>query len=283
MTAVRVFSSTDPGIVRPDNEDSVFVMHGRMRFFPTVESAITVDVASSVLVIAVSDGMGGVNAGEIASALSVEALGEHMGERGVQGSAAEVLRSGFEHAHECVRNAAAGRPERSGMGTTLVAALIESAHATIALVGDSRAYVLRLGRLSRLTRDQTFVQALVDCGQLSPDQAESFPHKSVILQSIGHSETIDPAILELPLRRGDRLLLCSDGLTNELTDLQIEAILAAGDDPTETCASLISAANARGGRDNVSVAVAFIDGDDLPPPSRADVPPTPPPSKRFLY
>ena len=152
----------------------------------------------------------------------------------------------------------------------------------IATVGDSRAYVFRLGRLAPLTRDQTFLQALLDAGVLTPAQAESFPQKNAIIQAVGTNQPPEPAILELPLRRGDRLLLCSDGLTSELSEAEIETLLGTDHDPRDICRALVAAANARGGRDNISVVVAFVDGDDVPPPSLGDVPPSPPSSGRFL-
>jgi PPM family protein phosphatase len=281
MTIASVFAVTDPGVVRLNNEDSVTILRLAKGEVLDGDRATVCDLADDSLVLAVSDGMGGANAGEVASALTVEALREHITkERGAND--ADVVRRAIEHANAVVRAASLSQPDRIGMGATVVAAVVNRARATVAVVGDSRAYVLRLGRLAPLTRDQTFVQALVDSGVLLPDQAATFPQKSVILQAIGTSDRIEPTILELSLRRGDRLLLCSDGLTSEVCDHEIAALLGAHDDARQTCRALVAAANAHGGEDNISVAVAFIDGDDLPPPSREDVPPSPPPSGRFL-
>ena len=274
----RVFATTHRGLVRTNNEDSLLVSFTRTGEVVPEEAACAVDLADGPLVLAVSDGMGGANAGEIASALTVDTLRDFFPREPGPPS----LVAAIQEANAVVFAEASGSTERTGMGATVVGALVHADRAEIALVGDSRAYVLRRGRLSRLTRDQTYVQVLLDNGSLTPEQAVAFRHKTIILQSIGIAETTEPAVTELPLRRGDRLLLCSDGLTNEVAESEIEGILAGRDDPATAAASLVEAANARGGRDNVSVIVAFFDGAGLPEAAPGDVPPVPPPSGHFL-
>lgn len=281
-TTASVFAISDTGVVRSNNEDRALVLHAAMLGeVLATNRATAVDLTSGPLLVAVSDGMGGANAGEVASALTIATLHERFAARPESQTDASFLRSAIERANETVRAAAEARPDHTGMGATLVATLLSRTHATVAVVGDSRAYVLRSGRLAPLTRDQTFLQTLLDLGVLTPAQAETFPHKNVVLHAIGNEDTPDPGILELPLRRGDRLLLCSDGLTNEIPERRIEKILSSNEDPRRACIDLVAAANAHGGADNVTVAVAFIDGDELPSPSREDVPPSPPSSGRF--
>lgn len=282
MTVASVFAMTDRGAVRPNNEDAVMIARARTGEIITLEREAVVDLSEGPLIIAVSDGMGGANAGEVASIVAIEAMCAHLAEELATSAAVDALRSAVARANEGVRAASIARPDHFGMGATLVAALVDRERAHVALVGDSRAYVLRRGRLAPLTRDQTLVQELVDRGVLTPEQARSSPHKAVVLQAIGLNDTVEPAILELALRRGDRLLLCSDGLTSEIAEDEIAILLGADEDPRETCRALVAAANGKGGGDNISVAVAFVGGDDLQPPSRNDIPPAPPPSGRFV-
>jgi serine/threonine protein phosphatase PrpC len=274
----HVFALTDPGVVRTDNEDSIVVARAAMgEIFPAGQE-LDLDLTEGPILLAVSDGMGGANAGEVASALTIETLRDFF-MRDLGGATHPgILLPAIEEANAAVFAAAQAKRERSGMGATLIAALIHTERAEIALVGDSRAYVLRHRRLFRLTRDQTYLQALLDSGALTPEQAKSCAHRSIILQSIGTKEVTTPALNELPVRRGDRLLLCSDGLTNELSETEIEAILATHAEPSTAAKALIDGAKTRGGRDNVSAIVAFLGGEDVPPPSQQSLPPAPPPN-----
>jgi serine/threonine protein phosphatase PrpC len=275
----QVFAITDPGVVRTDNEDSIVVARAALgEIFPAGQE-LSLDLTEGPILLAVSDGMGGANAGEVASALTIESLRDFF-MRDLSGAMHPgILRPAIEEANATVFAAAQSQRERSGMGATLIAALIRTDRAEIALVGDSRAYVLRHRRLFRLTRDQTYLQALLDSGALTPEQAQSCAHRSIILQAIGTKEVASPALNDLPLRRGDRLLLCSDGLTNELSETEIEAILTNHVEPSTACRALINGAKERGGRDNVSAIVAFLDGNDVPPPSQHSLPPAPPPNQ----
>lgn len=242
--------------------------------FPA-EQTLILDLAEGPILLAVSDGMGGANAGEVASALTIEALRDFFVRDLSGGTHPGILRPAIEEANATVLAAANSHQERMGMGATVVAALVHKDRAEIALVGDSRGYVLRHGRLFRLTRDQTLLQTLIDAGMLTPEQAESSAHRSVILQAIGTSD-VNPALTDLPIRRGDRLLLCSDGLTSEVSEPEIEAVLANELEPSAACRALVCAAKERGGRDNISVVIAFVEGDEIPPPSQHSLPPTPP-------
>jgi serine/threonine protein phosphatase PrpC len=237
------FAGSDVGLARSGNEDSYFC--GRTVF-------------------AVADGLGGHQGGEVASAVAVEPLAALDG-RGFAdpGEAAEALAATIREANAAILERAAGDPELWGMGTTLTAAaLAGERHLQLAHVGDSRAYLLRDATLDQLTSDHTVVAELVRRGRLTPQQAAIHPERSILTRAVG----LDPNVpVDLPdpleLRPGDQVLLCSDGLTEAVEDRQIADLLAAATDGNAACRSLIDAANAAGGPDNVTV-VLLLTGDD---------------------
>ncbi len=253
-------------MVREHNEDSVMAVE-------LVQDS-QVSPAYNYLYV-VSDGMGGAEAGETASAIAVETIRYYV-ERGVacsnvsasaqresvtpppvNGSREQLLQSALEQAHRDIIGYQTEHPEARGMGATAVSALISPPDAVIAWVGDSRAYLLEGGKLRQLTKDHSLVQRLVDIGQITPEQARHHEHKNVITRSLG-ARANAPAGAEamtLRLKRGDRLLLCSDGLMAHVEDSAIAEILARRHDPMEAGRELVVAANAGGGSDNISVIV----------------------------
>ena len=266
---------TDVGIVREANEDSVMVVEF------VQDSQIT---PGCHYLYVVSDGMGGAEAGETASAIAVETVRDYV-EKGVSqlsvsprtqsagaletagvttgersqpgGSLEQVLQASLEEANRKIVEYQTVHPENRGMGATAVAVLIEPPDAAIAWVGDSRVYLWEGGRLRQLTKDHSLVQRLVDIGQISAEEARDHEHKNVITRSLG-ARTSGPAGaegLKLRLKRGDRLMLCSDGLTAHVEDSAIAEILARRGDPAEASRELVVAANAGGGSDNISVIV----------------------------
>jgi protein phosphatase len=264
----RVGARTDVGRVREGNEDS-YMVHGHL--------------------FAVADGMGGHQGGEVASRLALETL-KRLAERPKAGLA-EVVRE----ANRAVFRKAAQDPGLAGMGTTLTAALAGDDGLYLAHVGDSRAYLVRDGRLRQLTKDHTVVQRLVDEGRLSQIEAGMHPQRSILTNAIGVDEEIRVDEETLTVRPGDRLLLCSDGLTGMIDDDRIVEILGANDDPQAACDALVDAANEAGGQDNVTaVIVDVLDGDATraqtadttedvspAPPATAETPsPTPPEARQ---
>ncbi|HEV8648540.1 MAG TPA: protein phosphatase 2C domain-containing protein [Actinomycetes bacterium] len=232
---ICAFARSDPGRVRDRNEDSHHP--GRTLF-------------------AVADGLGGHSAGEVASATAVRVLARLDGMRPASVEAArEELVAAFEEANRVVRDEAALDPARAGMGTTLTAALLAAEQLVIAHVGDSRAYLLRPGEpLRQLTNDQTVVAEMVRQGRLSRDQAASHPYRSVLTTAIGLEREVDIQLPPpLPLRSGDQVLLCSDGLTEPVGEDMIAELLMSSPDGDATCDALVDAANAAGGPDNVTV------------------------------
>ncbi len=241
MKRILAAGDTHVGQVRDGNEDS-FV------------------VADSVF--AVADGMGGHLAGEVASEAALEPVRALDGRVFPDADAAiAALRDAVVTANRTVSGMAHDEPTYRGMGTTLTAALLEGRRLHLAHVGDSRAYLLRDGRLRQLTADHTLVQHLVDEGQISREQAATHPQRSVITRAIGVGPDIDVDTISLDLAAHDVLLLCSDGLTGVVDDDELAEELSSADEPEAVVARLIERANAGGGPDNITVVVLRYDPD----------------------
>ena len=227
---------TDRGLVREENEDA-FV--------------ITDSLA------AVADGMGGHQAGEVASRTALAELTGALG--GSLRRPTTALLNAFSRANTAVLRQA-GEADKAGMGSTLTAVVLKGRRAWIGHIGDSRAYLLRDGRLTQLTRDHSLVADLVRNGSLSPEEARIHPRRHVITKAIGSDKVIKPDVFSLNLLAGDRLILCTDGLTNHVGSDRI-AELAGGDSLQAVCRDLVEAAKAGGGSDNITVAVVEIGAD----------------------
>jgi len=203
----------------------------------------------------VADGVGGAAAGEVASATTtyvVTALA--MGRPDQDG--ATLLAEAVAAAHRELQRGARDDEARQGMATTLTAVLVRGDRVSLVQVGDSRAYLVREGELLRLSTDQTLVQLLVEKGDLRPDQVATHPFRNVVLRSVNGDEPVEPALRELDLVVGDRLLLCSDGLTDMVDDAHIAGVLAREAGSEETCRLLVDSALENGGKDNVTVVLA---------------------------
>ena len=255
---LAVAAKTDVGKVRTNNEDA-FVVADLNRGDPASVDAAPgdFDVVERGVLMAVSDGMGGEQAGEVASALVVETLRKAMLEEGLDteesnSAITKAIESAVVKANEEVF-AAAKDPGKRGMGATLTAVYIQRGMAYIAEIGDSRAYLIRGRRCRQMTKDQSFVQLLLDSGAISEEEAKNYPHKNIILQAIGQQKVLNTAVGKLELRRGDRLLLCSDGLSNKVTPEEMREVVCDATSLTNACAKLISLANERGGDDNITV------------------------------
>lgn len=259
---LTVFAKTHVGLVRANNEDAFLVadLSGgtSMR---AMASTVSLVIKDRGILFAVSDGMGGKQAGDVASDLALQALQTDMATTAAA-TAEAALRGSVESANLRVFQAAHAAGTH-GMGATLTATLFHGAHVYIAEIGDSRAYLLRHGRLVQLTRDQSLVQRLLDAGAITPEQAEASQFKNVILQAMGARTDVVVAMNRLTLRRKDRFLLCSDGLTGKVTDAEL--LVALSSPAVESaCEELVSLALSRGGDDNITVIVADLDGDGVP-------------------
>ncbi len=265
MPAIRlsVAARSDVGRVRANNEDAFTVADlDTGQRIDDARGLTEIDVQDRGVLMVVSDGMGGHAAGEVASALVVDSLRSTLGETDHAESMERLIEKAVHRANEDVFDAARNAA-RQGMGATLTAVLVHQREAYIAEVGDSRAYLLRRGRLRQMTKDQSFVQVLLDSGAITSEQAESFANKNWIAQAMGLGRNVHVAIGKLQLRRGDRLLLCCDGLYELVGDGELAELLGLPD-LWDGCNRMIELANERGGSDNVTAVVAKLEGDALP-------------------
>lgn len=248
MTVLRGAAATDVGRVRQMNEDRYLVGDG---------------------IYAVADGVGGHQAGEVAAEASLEALAEEFTERTVDG-----LIDAVQAANRSVWRLAQERAERRGMGTTITAlALVDEdgeEQLAIANVGDSRAYLLQEGDLLQVTQDHSLVEELVREGQLTPEEAQVHPQRSIITRALGMEAEIAVDAWCLTPYAGDRVLLCSDGLTNEVSTDRIAATLRQLTDPQEAAHELVRQARSHGGNDNITVVVVDVVEDGTDGPEGAD-------------
>ena len=228
-------SRTDIGCLRDHNEDSLVV---------------------TPPLFAVADGMGGHAAGEVASEIAVRVLSELAPEH----PDGEALGRAIEEANRAVIQAAREGRGRQGMGTTMTAAMLEGERLVIAQVGDSRAYLLHQGKLQQLTRDHSLMADMIEAGQLTPEEARTHPQRSVITRALGSDAHLHPDIYEINVETGDRLLICSDGLSGMIFDDQIENTLRRVQDPQRCASQLVNEAIAAGGHDNGTVIVADVTG-----------------------
>ncbi len=278
MAELKWGAGTHPGQVRPENEDQLHASQG---------------------VYVVADGMGGHEAGEVASELAVQRVRETLADEDATPTAERVIEA-ISDANGDIFRAAIANPGQAGMGTTVtVIAVIEDPMAgrgepnidandpvgpdrvtpivpreqpealVLANVGDSRTYLLRHGRLRRVTIDHSYVQELVSSGYITDDEARTHPRRNIITRALGIEPDVKVDWWTLPLVRGDRFLLCSDGLVDEVADPDIVATLLEHDDPQKAADLLIAQANDAGGRDNVTVIVLdVLAGDDPPDPTQ---------------
>jgi protein phosphatase len=239
---IAAFAATDTGLARSGNEDSHL---------------------KGDTVFAVADGLGGHQAGEVASAAAVAPLADLDGrDLGGPVEAAEALVAAVREANRAIMEQAAADPDQWGMGTTLTAAAVVGGRdLQLAHVGDSRAYLLRGGELRQLTTDHTVIAELVRRGHLSPAQAALHPERSVLTRAVGLDPDLQvdtPAAVQL--QPADQVLLCSDGLTEVVADQRIAAVLTAAGGGDDACRSLVAAANDAGGPDNVTVVLLRVEG-----------------------
>lgn len=248
----KVFGKTDVGIKRNKNEDS-FGIDQQLGLF------------------VVADGMGGHAAGEIASKMAIDVIMDYVrrtittdepyltGFNSRYSRTSNRLCSAVILANQLISDTATNNTEWQGMGTTLVAAWLpdpDKPLLSIAHVGDSRAYLLRYGELKQLTRDHSLVEEQIQKGLISKEEANSSSFKNMITKALGFRQRVDADITETEIEPGDKLLLCSDGLNSMLTDKQILTILKLTGGLESSCQQLIRAANAKGGKDNITVIIA---------------------------
>lgn len=274
---VSVFAKTDLGRARDHNEDTFLVAD-----LTTRQASLQPEVREHHLgergtLLMVADGMGGAAAGEVASQMATDAIFHYLVETWCEdesrdpGQFATRLKEAVERANEQIHAYALEHPELRGMGTTATAVGVLEDHAYLAQVGDSRAYIIRNGEASQLTKDQSLMQRLVDAGEMTEEEAERSERKNIILQALGPDARIRVDLTHQEVRRGDAFALCSDGLSGQVKKEEIAAVVADGSkDLVTACTELIELANDRGGPDNITVILARLSGDGLRDPKADD-------------
>lgn len=237
---MKFAGKTETGL-RPQNEDRYLLLH-----------TDTLDA------VAVSDGMGGHQAGEIASRLAVETLEDMLLSN--HADPESTLSSAFAEANRAVHERASLNDEMYGMGCTLVAAILEPEHFTAANIGDSRLYHFDGSGIRQVTHDHSFVAELVRRKAITPEEAKTHPRRNLITRAVGTETRVSADIFRCDWKVGDMLLLCSDGLCGVLDDAELAAFLRNSDDLDEACSLLIRRALAAGSRDNITVVLAKNDG-----------------------
>ena len=243
---MKSFYLTDAGRVRSHNEDSVTILKN----------------ASNEYLLMVADGMGGHRAGEVASSLAVTHLGKRFSKISSVGSKLDAVNWLNDNANEInneIIEYAKTNPDATGLGTTLVLALLTQDYLVFGNIGDSTGFVLKNGHLHQVTKPHSLVNLLVETGQLTEEEAKYHPKRNVLMKALGAMEKVELDIFDVDLT-SEAILLCSDGLTNMLTTEQIERVL--NDEELsieEKVIKLISKCNARGGEDNISIAYLVID------------------------
>lgn len=236
------YSRTDKGKIRKQNEDYIYAPHGNRGCFAVV-----------------ADGMGGHKAGEVASRLVVDTIIDTLKNMPPENITGQVLADTLVLANKNVWDESHADSKKEGMGSTATVAVFKGSAAMIGHVGDSRAYLYREGALSQITKDHSYVQMLVDNGLLTEKEASNHPAKNVITRAVGTDESLEVDIYNLQLKKGDTILLCSDGLNVVVPDNEIEKTLGRG--VAHAADALIDAALKYGGFDNISVVLAYVDGE----------------------
>jgi serine/threonine protein phosphatase PrpC len=266
---LKLFARTDVGQIREHNEDNFLVADLSKRSRGLLESNRVASVGPFGHLFAVCDGMGGAAAGEVASQLAVDIIYERMVDGLDQKTeirrddiARRLVRAVETAGFRIFQEAKADRSRR-GMGTTVTAAALVDDHLFFAQVGDSRGYILRDGALTQVTRDQSLVNQLIEAGQLTAEEAETFEHNNIILQALGTSDTVQVDLTFVEVRPGDVMLLCSDGLSGMVRFDEIRETMRTAGEPVDVCKALTERANLAGGHDNITVIIVAFEGDGL--------------------
>ena len=267
---IEVFGRTDVGLVRDHNEDNFLIADLSRKERSCKPEVQTHWLGSQGTLFAVCDGMGGAAAGEVASQMAVDTIYQTMESHGTPSKSEDVadwLEKGVEEASRRIFKTAREDRSKRGMGTTLTAAILVDQRLYIAQVGDSRAYIIRTGKLVQVSKDQSLVSQLIDAGHLTKEEAANFEHHNIILQALGTSELLQVDMTYVDLCADDKLILCSDGLHGMISDDQILQVVNEHAEPKEICRILTDLACDSGGMDNITVIFAKFSGPALLQPS----------------
>ncbi len=271
---LEVFGRTDVGLIREHNEDS-FLIADLDKDFRTneMDAATTFTLGPRGAVMLVCDGMGGAAAGEVASMMAVDSISSSMAALTPQSpdDYARGLRRAVEDANDRIYAQSRDNQSERGMGTTCTVAALRDDNLVVGQIGDSRCYVMRQGRLAQVTKDQSLAWQLIEAGAMTPEEAKQFEHANIILQALGVQERVDVVLSQVHLRKGDIVLLSSDGLHGPVGDDEIIDILRAEPDIKKAGDMLVARALEHEGPDNVTVVLLKADGDGFALPTEADL------------
>jgi PPM family protein phosphatase len=247
---IELANLTDIGCERTENEDS----------FCYAEPESDEELLKRGRLVVIADGMGGQEGGQIASGIAVDTVREIF-LNGPAGDPAAALEAAYLSAHLAIQNYAREHPDVAGMGTTCTSAVLHDGHLTYGHVGDSRLYLLRGGTIGRLTRDQSYVQHMVEIGVISPEEAATHPSRNILTSALGAAANVEADFAEAPIRleSADVLLFCTDGLHGQVSDDEMLAA-ASENSPREACVKLVELAKSRGGPDNITIQIVRIEG-----------------------
>ncbi|MFY9225944.1 MAG: protein phosphatase 2C domain-containing protein [Blastocatellia bacterium] len=268
IITTSVVGITDIGLVRSNNEDCLLISDPYTGQYLSEDYQNNYPVEYNRLLVAVSDGMGGAEGGEIASKLTTYMMQSELPRLPRRLSPQSRLSAAIEEANTIVREERKADSRLHAMGATITAVLIEQDMAYIAEVGDSRAYIMRNGRLKQLTTDQTMIQVMLDSGMITPQAAANSANRNILLQSIGGQEYLQVAVNAIELKRDDLFLLCSDGLSGKISTEDMTDILNSGESLNIVAKEMVELAKERGGEDNISVILVRLTGEGLKPHSQ---------------
>ena len=273
---VDSYGLSDVGLIRTNNEDSFLIATPSSEFANHNPAEFNGVIPENGTMFIVADGMGGAQAGEVASRMAVDTVARNFinalekRESLDQQTLISALTETIQEANQLIFEEGQRNSVFNGMGTTLTAATVYGTTIFFAQLGDSRAYLARKGVISQMTKDQSLVAQMVAAGSLTPEEAKSHPQRNVILQALGIQNQVDVAISLAELRKGDQIVLCSDGLSGKVDAEEIKEFLERFE-PKAACQGLVRMARERGGEDNITVIVARFNGDGLPEPQSDDV------------
>lgn len=289
MLTVETHATSHIGRVRKGNEDNYLLLHiSNLKNWTSsqepdefiIESQ-RFEIDDKGVILAVSDGMGGALAGEVASKMAVDTVSQsflepsssnNVSSDNASESLVGKLYNATVHANHLIHRQGRSDPQYNGMGATFTGLALTPETIDLVQVGDSRAYLIRNTKIYQLTKDQSLVQQLIDAGQIQPEEAETHTLKNVILQALGAQNEIYPVSSRLLPRRGDVIMLCSDGLSNKLASKDIQKIiLDHANELEKAAAELVKMANDRGGEDNITLILAKLTGESLEEPTDAEI------------
>jgi serine/threonine protein phosphatase PrpC len=260
----EIFGSSNVGLIRHDNQDSFMIANLETGDIATTSAPALVSVHTAPFILIVADGVGGAASGALASSIATETiLSElhrwwHKVPKRTPESIEAALKRGIDVANKAIFQQANSTPEHHGMGTTATLALVLDGEAFLGQVGDSRAYLVRKATAKQLTKDQSFVQRLIDAGRMTQKEAAQSEHRNIILQALGPEEKVVTDMYRVKLEGDDFLVLCSDGLSNQVSPEEIARITRGAGGPEDICNALIEEAMHTGAPDNVTVVVARL-------------------------